>query len=103
MRLIGPKTGEPTALTNLFLNKLLPAFVFAAVLGSILLFVFDDTAENSKAPAEAASPGKDFKRYTEGLDFNQHVTIIELDDGTRCAVLSSFRAGGIDCEWKPRD
>jgi len=28
------------------------------------------------------------------------IEIVNLDDGTRCAVWSGFRSGGISCDWK---
>lgn len=29
------------------------------------------------------------------------LSIIRLADGTRCAVFDGYKAGGVDCDWKP--
>ena len=31
------------------------------------------------------------------------VSLVTLEDKTRCAVLVGFRKGGIDCHWKGQD
>ena len=37
-------------------------------------------------------------RVTNG-GFGDHVKIVVLEDGTRCAVLIGLKKGGISCDW----
>ncbi len=44
------------------------------------------------------SPGQD---VTDGMGSGR-VTMVRLDDGTRCAVLVGYSKGAIDCDWQPK-
>jgi hypothetical protein len=41
----------------------------------------------------------DGSTYLKGASASGSVQLVELSDGTKCAVLIGSSKGGIDCEW----
>lgn len=61
------------------------------ILSAWIILVSNAGAENSDTAGEQPT-------ITQGA-FGQDIHLINLEDGTRCAVISGARSAGIDCDW----
>jgi len=75
--------------------------VFVAL--HMLMLVLGNKQQTATA-ADAQSPIAQIgTRHTDlqpaATIHGKDITLVTLEDGTRCAVLTGIRAGGIDCDW----
>lgn len=57
----------------------------------------DPATETDQSASEVARATVLFENTAGDVD---RVKMVELEDGTRCALYEGFRKGGISCDWK---
>lgn len=72
----------------------LPLGLVAAVVAMILDYGPSSTAKTQAQVTQV--PVEAIVKSVAGKD----IYLINLEDGTRCAVISGLQSGGIDCDWQ---
>lgn len=67
--------------------------------GEVRLVVRDPSAEPGKAAAEKPKPIVRARWDISAAHDRETLEIVELPEGTRCAILRLPRGGGIDCDF----
>lgn len=68
-----------------------PIFIAMCALGALA---------SCAAKKQSVDPGDSQVVKERYQVYETFVSIIVLEDGTRCAVSDGYYSGGIDCEWK---